>query len=210
MPRGGWRPGGGRPTKEAQAAKAKALLEAAAKGPKISPRAYLQAMLDSSGSSKSERMRAAELLLKLSPEPPPSSADSPPIVINVWGLPRGCQIGDDGQSVIWPDGRVTDPEPLEMFEPTATVPSTPRRRESLSRCLRTSRWRPSLSLRPSQRCRLTSRRCGVLIVVFPLALSTILRGRVRDGSVPVQTARLTHPSFLDRHPLLCSKHVNVG
>jgi hypothetical protein len=122
MPRGGPRPNSGRPTKEQAAAKAKALAEAAAKGPIISPRAYLQAMLDSTASTKSERMRAAELLLKLSPEPPPKPDSSPP-------LPRGAQIGDDGQSIVWPDGSTEPAQPLKPFEATPPLPPMPRRRE---------------------------------------------------------------------------------
>jgi hypothetical protein len=128
MPRGGPRPNSGRPTKEQAAAKAKALAEAAARGPQIAPRAYLQAMLDSTASTKSERMRAAELLLKLSPEPPPKPDSSPP-VLNIWGLPRGAQIGDDGQSIVWPDGSTEPAQPLKPFEATPPLPPMPRRRE---------------------------------------------------------------------------------
>ena len=127
MPRGGPRPNSGRPTREQAAEKARLLAEAAAKGPQIAPRAFLQAMLDSTGSSKSERMRAAELLLKLSPEPPPRS-DSPPVAVHIWGLPRGSQMGPDG-TVIWPDGTVEPAQPLEPYSGSPPLPPTPRRRE---------------------------------------------------------------------------------
>ena len=128
MPRGGPRPNSGRPTKAQAAEKARLLAEAVAKGPKLTPRAYLQGVLDSPGSTKTEKMRAAELLMKCPPEALPST-DSPPVVWNVWALPSGCQVGDNGKTVLWPNGDVTDPEPLEMFEPTPPLPPTPQRRE---------------------------------------------------------------------------------
>ena len=129
MPRGGPRPNSGRPTREQAAAKAKALAEAAARGPQIAPRAFLQAMLDSTASTKSERMRAAELLLKLSPEPPPSNSNAPPAVWNIWALPKGATISDCGTKVLWPDGSLSDPEPLEPYTATPPFPPTPKRRE---------------------------------------------------------------------------------
>ena len=138
MPRGGPRPNSGRPTREQAAAKAKALAEAAAKGPKISPRAYLQAMLDSSGSTKSERMRAAELLLKLSPEPPPSSSDSPPTDLE--------HLGASAWRADWRSTAGRSFGPTATTEPAQGRSNRTRRRqpfprhlaarESLSRCLR--------------------------------------------------------------------------
>ena len=49
------------------------LAEAVAKGLKLTPRAYLQGVLDSPGSTKTEKMRAAELLMKCPPEALPST-----------------------------------------------------------------------------------------------------------------------------------------
>jgi hypothetical protein len=127
--RGGWRPGGGRPTKAQQAEKARLLAETIARGAKTSPRAYLQGLLDSPGSSKSEKLTAAELLLKLPPEASPSSADMPVHVWNIWGLPHGAQIGDDGKTIVWDDGTTEPAQPLEPFEASPAVVPTPRRRE---------------------------------------------------------------------------------
>jgi hypothetical protein len=118
MPRGGWR-GGGRPTKAAQAAKAAALAEAIKNGPKTSLRDFAQGVLDSPASSMTEKMRACELLAtKLSREEPTKGPDNLPPTFNIWSLPRGCQIGKDGKTVLWPDGSETDPKPVEPFEPT--------------------------------------------------------------------------------------------
>jgi hypothetical protein len=128
MPKGGPRPGSGRPTKAAAAEKARLLAETIAQGVKISPRAYLEGVLASPGSTKTERMRAAELLMKFPAEESPSSADLPVTVWNIWGLPHGAQIGDDGKTVVWDDGRVTDPERLEPFEATPAISPTPLRR----------------------------------------------------------------------------------
>jgi hypothetical protein len=128
MPRGGWR-GGGRPTKEAAAAKAKALLETLENGKKIDPRAYLQAVLASPASNKSERLRAAELLLKAGPDPAPKGADIPPAAFNIWALPRGASISPDGSKVLWPDGSLTDPEPIEPYSGSPPISSPRRRRE---------------------------------------------------------------------------------
>lgn len=128
MPKGGPRPGSGRPTKEAAAEKARLLAETIAKGVKISPRAYLEGVLASPGSTKTERMRACELLMRFPPEELPSSADLPVHVWNIWGLPPGAQIGEDGKTVVWPNGDMTDPEPLEPFEPTPALSATPQRR----------------------------------------------------------------------------------
>ena len=129
MPKGGPRPGSGRPTKAAAAEKAKLLAETIAQGVKVSPRAFLEGVLASPGSTKTERMRAAELLMKFgSPEESPSSADLPVHVWNIWGLPSGCQIGDDGKTVVWPNGDVTDPERVEPYEPTPPLSPIPQRR----------------------------------------------------------------------------------
>jgi hypothetical protein len=129
MPRGGWRPNSGRPTKEQAAEKVRLLAEAAAAGPKITPRAFLQAMLDSPGSSKAERMRSAELLMKFGPpEAPSGGSDNPPVVWNIWALPRGAQMGEDGK-VVWPDGTTEPPQPVKPFEATPPLPPMPRRRE---------------------------------------------------------------------------------
>ena len=49
MPRGGPRPNSGRPTKAQAAEKARLLAEAVAKGPKLTPRVYLQGVLEFSG-----------------------------------------------------------------------------------------------------------------------------------------------------------------
>ena len=116
MPRGGPRPNSGRPTKAQAAEKARLLAETIAKGPKTTPRAYLQGVLDSPGSTKSEKMRAAELLMKCPPEASPASSDSPTVVWNIWGLPRGAQMGDDGKTVVWPSGDVTDPPELRPYD----------------------------------------------------------------------------------------------
>jgi hypothetical protein len=66
--------------------------------------------------------------MKFPPEELPSSEDMPVTVWNIWGLPPGAQIGDDGKTVVWPNGDVTDPQPLEPFDPTPAFSPTPRRR----------------------------------------------------------------------------------
>jgi hypothetical protein len=128
MPRGGPRPNSGRPTREQAAEKARLLAETIAKGVKISPRAYLEGVLASPGSTKTERMRAAELLMKFPPEESPSSADMPVTVWNIWGLPHGAQIGDDGKTIVWDDGATEPAQSLEPFEATPALSPTPRRR----------------------------------------------------------------------------------
>lgn len=132
MPRGGWRPGGGRPTKEQQAERARLLAETIAKGPKTTPRAYLQGLLDSPGSTKSEKLKAAELLLKLPPEAAPSiTIDRPeqPILV----IPHGCQFDVDGVTLIWPEtGKPVEPAELQPCEPylaTSALTPSPRHRE---------------------------------------------------------------------------------
>jgi hypothetical protein len=120
MPRGGWR-GGGRPTKAAQAAKAAALAEAIAAGPKTSLRELAQGIIDSPASSVAEKLKAGELLARLAPEAPTKGPDNPLPTFNIWSLPRGCQIGKDGKTVLWPDGSETEPEPVEPYEPTPSV-----------------------------------------------------------------------------------------
>jgi hypothetical protein len=129
VPRGGPRPNSGRPTRAVAEEKARLLTETIEKGARIDPRAFLHAVLASPGSTRSEKMRAAEMLLKLPPEPPPSGANIPPSALQIWALPRNCQISECGKKVVWPNGDETDPEPPEMFEPTP-LPSTPRRRET--------------------------------------------------------------------------------
>ena len=155
MPRGGPRPNSGRPTREQAAEKARLLAETIAKGVKISPRAYLEGVLASPGfAQKTERLRAAELLMKFPAEASPSSADMPVHVWHIRSLPRGAQIGDDGKTVVWDDGRVTDPEPVEPYEPTPPLSPTPLRRAP-EPCSRVSSWRRHRSRPSSQRRRRT-------------------------------------------------------
>src|SRR3954467_11347845 len=97
MPRGGPRPNSGRPTKAQAAEKARLLAEAVAKGPKTLPRAYVQGVLDSPGSTKSEKMRAAELLMKWPPEALSGGSDSPPVEYKIFCCPRGSHVHSDGK-----------------------------------------------------------------------------------------------------------------
>ena len=124
MPSGGPRPGSGRPTKAQAAEKARLLAETIKRGPKVLPRQYLQGLLDSPGSSKSERLRAAELLLKLAPEAPFRSSEGASNsgatgIETIICIPRGVQIAKDGKTLIWPaTGEVAEPLPFEPFKAT--------------------------------------------------------------------------------------------
>ena len=82
------------------------LAETMKHGPKTMPRQYLQALLDSPASSKSERLRAAELLLKLVPEPSPRSDSDAKGIEVIYSIPRGAQFAADRKTLIWPDRHI--------------------------------------------------------------------------------------------------------
>jgi hypothetical protein len=131
MGHGGRRENAGRPTREEAAEKARLLAEAIASGAKkmITPTDYLQGVLNSAGSSKSERLRACELLLKRPLDALPAASHAA-TEIRVLVIPRGAQLRD-GQ-VIWPDGELVGPlQPAQPFRPTSWVSKPERRRAEL-------------------------------------------------------------------------------
>jgi hypothetical protein len=131
MPKGGWRAGAGRPTRAQAEEKAKQLAATIAGGLTISPRAYLQGLLNSPGSTKSERLKAAELLLKLPPEPAPSGSISsaPPMVI--LGIPRGVFFTEEQAAN--PDALIPYGVPIEPFTATSSTDLVQRKREAIER-----------------------------------------------------------------------------
>jgi hypothetical protein len=94
---------------------------AIASAARVSPADYLAGILASSGSSKSQKMRACELLLRRA-----ATADAVPVsptevAVNVYSVPRGAQVNRDGK-IQWPDGAITDPPVLEPFQATPSLP----------------------------------------------------------------------------------------
>ena len=88
MPKGGKRVGAGRPTKEQQELKAKLLAETIARGLNLPPKVYLQGLLNSPGSTKYERLRAAELLLRYPPDPVARASAEPSPQMSIISIPR--------------------------------------------------------------------------------------------------------------------------
>jgi hypothetical protein len=136
MPRGGARRGAGRPRGAASKLTREVADAAAAAG--CSPLDYMLRALADPTTKQSRRDRMAEMCApfchpKLNAvaatiATPPVSGD--PVIINVFGVPRGCQIDASGSKIIWPDGSLTDPPPLEPYAPTPdwTQPALTRQR----------------------------------------------------------------------------------
>jgi hypothetical protein len=128
MPRGGWR-GGGRPTKAAAEAKAKALLEAIEKGPRTTPRALLQGIMDNPKSTAMERLKACELFQKLPNDPLPSASVSsaPPMVL--LGIPRGIFLSEEQAAN--PESLIPYGVPIEPFTATSSIDATQTKRQTI-------------------------------------------------------------------------------
>ena len=137
MPRGGPRPNSGRPTKAQAAEKARLLAETIKRGPQALPRQYLQALLDSPGSTKSERLRAAELLLKLPPEEPVATVApaTPPVILSI---PRGCFLS--AEQAADPDQLIPHGVPIEPFTATPGTDPTRRANGSMRFLVSVRRW----------------------------------------------------------------------
>jgi hypothetical protein len=116
MAHGGRREGAGRPSATEAEARAKADAEAIANAPRVSPVDYLAGILASSGSTKSQKMRACELLLRRAATADALPVSAPDIPINIYSVPRGTQIKDG--KIVWPSGVTSDPEPLAPYPPT--------------------------------------------------------------------------------------------
>jgi hypothetical protein len=112
--RGGRRSGAGRPTKAQAAERAKLLAETIKHGPKTLPRQYLQALLDSPGSTKTERLRAAELLLKCPSSDAPAASIPPPMPPIILAIPRGCFLSEEQSAN--PDQLIPHGVPLAPYE----------------------------------------------------------------------------------------------
>ena len=116
MPKGGRRKGAGRPTKEQQELKAKLLAETLAKVINTDPKAFLQAKLNSPGSTKYERMRAAELLLRHPPDPVSRSA-LPELPVKIIAIPREVFLTKEQIANI-EELAAQHGQPIEPFEAT--------------------------------------------------------------------------------------------
>ena len=123
MPKGGRRKGAGRPTRAQQEAKAKLLAETIAKCVNTNPKAYLQGVLNSPGSTKSERLRAAELLLKYPPDPAPHAHADPAASPMIIGIPRGVFLSDEQRANI-EKLAVEHGQPIEPYEATPALHET--------------------------------------------------------------------------------------
>jgi hypothetical protein len=115
MPKGGPRPGSGRPTKAQALEKARLLAETIKHGPKTLPRQYLQGLLDSPASTKTERLRAAELLLRC-PSDAPAATVSPSLPPIILAIPRGCFMSE--QQTADPDQLISHGVPIEPYTGT--------------------------------------------------------------------------------------------
>lgn len=94
MPRGGWR-GGGRPTKAAQAEKARLLAETIASGKVTPSRDILRGIINSPGSTRMEVIKAIELEAKLPPDPAPRIPIEPLRLPPIICIPRGVFLSED-------------------------------------------------------------------------------------------------------------------
>jgi hypothetical protein len=117
MEHGGRRPGAGRPTKAQAAERARQDAEAIASRPKISPADYLMGILHSAGSSKSQKLRAAEVLMRRPADVPSTygAETSPTIILSV---PRGSRVDLKTGICTTPDGEVAEMLPFTPYEPT--------------------------------------------------------------------------------------------
>jgi hypothetical protein len=116
MGHGGKRRGAGRPPKNVALAQSR--LDAATDGSRTAAE-YLTLVLNGPNSSRSQRLRAAELLLKR-PTEAPSAAEPLPIVI--LSVPRGTCVDLKTGIATTPDGAVAEMEPFEPFTPTPPLP----------------------------------------------------------------------------------------
>jgi hypothetical protein len=87
VPKGGKRQGAGRPTREQQILRAKQTEEALAKAIDVDAKLFLQSKLNNPASTKYERMRSAELLLRHPPDPVSRPA-LPELPVKIIAIPR--------------------------------------------------------------------------------------------------------------------------
>jgi hypothetical protein len=107
-------------TNAARELRDKLLLETIAKGLNVDPKVYLQGLLNSPGSTKHEKLRAAELLLRYPPEPPPYR-NSNGGCLTIYSLPRGSSVDLTTGEIIIPEGAELVP-----VVPYSGTPSLPR------------------------------------------------------------------------------------